>query len=553
MNQLSMLATTPAPETPVITTSKAMTADLPRRAARIKGATRRLAQAFVDCIGIVGPELMAARETLSRHGDGTFGQWCEEHAGMTRQRANQLIRSHEIMKRLETTVSNLPSSESQCRALARVPEDQQFNVWSLILAQSESTGKPVIAKMVTEVAETVVAPRAPAVTPEPPREPSEPDRTNETFNTPDDSDTVTVATTPVDEPDGELPSDESPNEVITVDAVVPTPEDQAPAMEHDRVCAAMDKLPEDDRVMIIRAYLATGSAKQKSQFLQSIFANEKKTTIGTELRDALEPIARKFLGVKKSKAAPKGKHPSLDDVIEYAVEQATKPRHEQSVDCAEEFFCFYEANGWVQGSRGKPIAKWQAAFRNWVLGQKDKPRKFRAPFLKEVEAYAKEIGNKAPEHALGFFEFYTTNGWVQGNSKKPIVDWKPCFDQWSRKQGEGMFSTNDSAYPTPKLMVPYEGFADLASQERRRREATKTEVEAYAKKLGGEAPKHAESFHDFYESNGWVQGTSKKPIVDWKPAFRTWLKNQAEGKFDGNARSNEKPIYDPSKTFPLVK
>lgn len=38
---------------------------------------------------------------------------------------------------------------------------------------------------------------------------------------------------------------------------------------------------------------------------------------------------------------------------------------------ATEFFDHYEANGWVQGNRAKPVVNWKAAARNWQRRQKD--------------------------------------------------------------------------------------------------------------------------------------------------------------------------------------
>ncbi|MBR3997206.1 MAG: hypothetical protein IKI93_02550, partial [Clostridia bacterium] len=37
----------------------------------------------------------------------------------------------------------------------------------------------------------------------------------------------------------------------------------------------------------------------------------------------------------------------------------------------------------------------------------------------------------------------------------------------------------------------------------------------------------AESFHDFYSANGWVQGKGK-PIKDWRAAVRTWERRDRE-------------------------
>jgi hypothetical protein len=57
----------------------------------------------------------------------------------------------------------------------------------------------------------------------------------------------------------------------------------------------------------------------------------------------------------------KFKKPSLDDVKAYIAERNS------SVD-PELFFSHYEANGWVQGNRGKPVRNWKACVVTWEKG-----------------------------------------------------------------------------------------------------------------------------------------------------------------------------------------
>jgi hypothetical protein len=56
--------------------------------------------------------------------------------------------------------------------------------------------------------------------------------------------------------------------------------------------------------------------------------------------------------------------------------------------------------------------------------------KFVPPTLDEVKAYIKEKGYNFD--AEGFLAFYEANGWVQGNSKKPIKSWKACCVTWAK-------------------------------------------------------------------------------------------------------------------------
>ena len=52
---------------------------------------------------------------------------------------------------------------------------------------------------------------------------------------------------------------------------------------------------------------------------------------------------------------------------------------------------------------------------------------------------------------------------------------------------------------------------------------TLDEVKAYIKEKGYDFD--AEGFLAFYEANGWVQGSSKKPIKSWKACCVTWSKS----------------------------
>ena len=51
------------------------------------------------------------------------------------------------------------------------------------------------------------------------------------------------------------------------------------------------------------------------------------------------------------------------------------------------------------------------------------------PTLEEVKAYCLERNNTVD--AEKFFDYYETNGWVQGKGK-PVKDWKACVRTWER-------------------------------------------------------------------------------------------------------------------------
>lgn len=64
-------------------------------------------------------------------------------------------------------------------------------------------------------------------------------------------------------------------------------------------------------------------------------------------------------------------------------------------------------------------------------GAKAPRPRFRPPTVEEVKAYCDERGNGID--APYFVDYYTTNGWVQGNGK-PIKDWKACVRTWERNR-----------------------------------------------------------------------------------------------------------------------
>lgn len=59
--------------------------------------------------------------------------------------------------------------------------------------------------------------------------------------------------------------------------------------------------------------------------------------------------------------------PTLDDVTNYVAFIGKDTGQAASI------FDFYSANGWVQGSKGKPIIDWHAAVRAWFRNDLSKP------------------------------------------------------------------------------------------------------------------------------------------------------------------------------------
>ncbi|MCB0205745.1 MAG: hypothetical protein KDH89_13065 [Anaerolineae bacterium] len=106
---------------------EALTVPELNRRTELETTIERGLQTFVD----VGLALMEIRDTrLYRADYGTFEDYCRERWGWTRQRANQLIASADVVSNLEmTTIVVKPSTESQARPLAPLSPDLQRDVW----------------------------------------------------------------------------------------------------------------------------------------------------------------------------------------------------------------------------------------------------------------------------------------------------------------------------------------------------------------------------------------------------------------------------------------
>lgn len=108
-------------------------------------------QTFVE----VGRALARIRdERLYREGGYTsFDDYCQARWSMKRRYAYDLMASAEVSANAHTPLAN----EAQARALGRVPEPQRERVMAEVQARSDSTGEPVSARLIEEVA--VGAPR----------------------------------------------------------------------------------------------------------------------------------------------------------------------------------------------------------------------------------------------------------------------------------------------------------------------------------------------------------------------------------------------------------
>jgi hypothetical protein len=67
------------------------------------------------------------------------------------------------------------------------------------------------------------------------------------------------------------------------------------------------------------------------------------------------------------------------------------------------------------------------------------------------------------------------------------------------------------------------------------------EVILYFKEKG-KPEEMAQAFFDHFTANGWIRGKAKLPIVDWKAAARTWIRNAKEWAAE-NVKSEQQPTY----------
>lgn len=103
----------------------------------------------------VGLALMAIREKrLYREQYGTFEDYCQERWHWSRQHANRLISSAEVVENLEPIGSIIPATESQARPLAPLPPALQREAWQQSVATALD-GK-VTAAHVQHVVNTMV-------------------------------------------------------------------------------------------------------------------------------------------------------------------------------------------------------------------------------------------------------------------------------------------------------------------------------------------------------------------------------------------------------------
>jgi len=120
--------------------------------------------AGLETFSEVGAALLEIREQkLYRFDFDTFESYCQTRWSMTRQHANRMIKSAEVISNLEP-IGSKPENEAQARELAKLPPEQRSEVWQQ--AQEDAGEKKVTAKQIKElVAKKKPAKAAPATPP----------------------------------------------------------------------------------------------------------------------------------------------------------------------------------------------------------------------------------------------------------------------------------------------------------------------------------------------------------------------------------------------------
>jgi hypothetical protein len=122
----------------------ALTGDEVERREELEATIAKHITGFVEA----GEALAEIREErLYRNTHKTFEDYCTAKWGMTRQHANRLVRSAEVIGNLEP-IGSKPESESHVRPLVGLSPDQQKEVWTE--AVKTAPGGKVTAKHVEE-------------------------------------------------------------------------------------------------------------------------------------------------------------------------------------------------------------------------------------------------------------------------------------------------------------------------------------------------------------------------------------------------------------------
>lgn len=134
----------------------------------------------------------------------------------------------------------------------------------------------------------------------------------------------------------------------------------------------------------------------------------------------------------------------------------------------------------------------------------------------EVAKWIDELINAGlvVSYVVGQQWFWQVTGWHHQKIEKPTLKYPEPIDSATARR-----PLADSSPPEGK------GREGMYKKENiKRKKPTLEEITAYCLERNDDID--PQSFLDYYDANGWVQGKGRKPIVDWKAAIRTWEKNR---------------------------
>ncbi len=105
-------------------------------------------------VGIALAEIKQAK--LYRQTHKTFAEYCEQKWKFGRQYAYEMIRAAKAVESLPENVRHAVQNARQAEALSSVPEAKRVEVLEQAQAQAEREDRPVTARDISEVAESVV-------------------------------------------------------------------------------------------------------------------------------------------------------------------------------------------------------------------------------------------------------------------------------------------------------------------------------------------------------------------------------------------------------------
>lgn len=99
-------------------------------------------------------------EGLYKEHYSTFEEYCQQRWNFERRHAYRLIDSAEVVANVSAATQTLPVSESQARPLTKLEPEQQKKAWQLVVEEASQSGKPITARLVTEMAKQIARPQA---------------------------------------------------------------------------------------------------------------------------------------------------------------------------------------------------------------------------------------------------------------------------------------------------------------------------------------------------------------------------------------------------------